>query len=87
MSISNSSTAYPKEAVGRRFDLDAMRYASAQSWRAVERMVDAFKPGLRESDANALCIDVLVGLEVVHDATQPHAHAAIVPHSSDFGAV
>ena len=62
MSVSNSPAIHPKEAVGRRFDLDAMRYASAQSWRAVERMVDAFKPGLRESDANALCIDILTDL-------------------------
>jgi Xaa-Pro aminopeptidase len=53
------STPYPKEAVGAAFDLDAMRHASAQSWRAVERMVDAFKPGLKESEATALCIEIL----------------------------
>ncbi|MET0232086.1 MAG: M24 family metallopeptidase, partial [Rhodanobacteraceae bacterium] len=62
MSISNSSNASRKEAVGSAFDLDAMRYASAQSWRAVERMVDAFKPGLRESEAIALCGEILTRL-------------------------
>jgi Xaa-Pro aminopeptidase len=56
-----------KEAVGNAFDLEAMRYASAQSWRAVERMVREFKPGLRESEAVALCIEILhdVGMERV----------------------
>jgi Xaa-Pro aminopeptidase len=54
--------AFPKEAVGAAFDLDAMRYASAQSWCAVERMVDAFKPGLRESEAQALGKTILDGL-------------------------
>ena len=59
------SIPYPKEAVGASFDLDAMRHASAQSWRAIERMVDAFKPGLREPDANAICIEILddLGME------------------------
>lgn len=62
MSISDSSNVSRKEAVGTAFDLDAMRHASAQSWRAVERMVDAFRPGLRESDAIALCGEILAGL-------------------------
>jgi Xaa-Pro aminopeptidase len=62
MSVSSSSTAHRKEAVGAAFDLDAMRYASAQSWRAVERMVDAFKPGLRESEAIARCTEILTDL-------------------------
>jgi len=59
------SIPYPKEAVGASFDLDAMRHASAQSWRAIERMVDAFKPGLREPDATAICIEILddLGME------------------------
>ncbi len=45
---------YAKEAVGAGFDLDAMRYASEQSWRGIEQMVESFKPGLRESEAVAL---------------------------------
>jgi hypothetical protein len=56
------SMSYPKEAVGAAFDLDAMRYASAQSWRAVERMADVFRPGLRESEAITLCTEILTGL-------------------------
>jgi len=56
---------YAKEAVGAAFDLDAMRYASEQSWRAVERMVAAFQPGLRESEAVALGRQILddLGME------------------------
>ena len=56
------SIPYPKEAVGASFDLDAMRHASAQSWRAVERMAAEFKPGLRESQATARCREILDAL-------------------------
>jgi Xaa-Pro aminopeptidase len=64
MSVSRTSpsSVHPKQAVGAAFDPVAMRYASAQSWRAVERMVEAFKPGLRESEANALCMKILADL-------------------------
>jgi Xaa-Pro aminopeptidase len=58
MSI-QKSLAHPKEAVGPAFDPDALRFASAQSWRAVERMVETFKPGLRESKATALATGIL----------------------------
>ena len=50
---------YPKEAVGAAFDLDAMRHASAQAWRAVDAMVDAFKPGIVESAATVLALEIL----------------------------
>ena len=56
------SAPFPKEAVGSKFDLDAMRYASAQSWRAVDRMAAMFKPGMREVDAHAICIEILTDL-------------------------
>jgi Xaa-Pro aminopeptidase len=59
MSVSDS---HPKEAVGSKFDLDAMQYARQQSWRAVERMAEAFKPGLREPEADAICTEILAGL-------------------------
>ena len=56
---------YAKEAVGAAFDLEAMRYASKQSWRGVEQMVAAFKPGMRESEATALGRKILddLGME------------------------
>jgi len=67
MSIIDSASSRPpiarsKEAVGASFDLDAMRHASAQSWRAVERMAAEFKPGLRESQATARCREILDAL-------------------------
>jgi Xaa-Pro aminopeptidase len=67
MSITHSSSdktpiARSKEAVGASFDLDSMRFASAQSWRAVERMAAEFKPGLRESAATVRCTEILKAL-------------------------
>jgi Xaa-Pro aminopeptidase len=64
--------AYPKEAVGATFDLDAMRFASAQSWRAVERMAASFRPGLRESEAIALCTAILEDLGMERIWHPPH---------------
>ena len=57
-----SRAARDKEAVGRAYSLDSMRFASRQSWLGVERMVGAFTPGLRESEAKRLGHEILVGL-------------------------
>jgi Xaa-Pro aminopeptidase len=59
------SMSHPKEAVGPAFDLDLMRSASEQSWRAVRIMAETFRPGLCESEANALAMDILhdLGME------------------------
>jgi hypothetical protein len=74
MSVSNSipSVVHSKEAVGTAFDLAAMRFASAQAWRAVDRMVEAFKPGLRESEATALCMEILADLGMERIWHPPH---------------
>ena len=73
MSVAHSISAHhPKEAVGTAFDLAAMRFASAQSWRAVERMVDAFTPGLRESEATKLCLEILADLGMERIWHPPH---------------
>jgi Xaa-Pro aminopeptidase len=61
-----------KEKVGPAFDLDAMRHASAQSWRGVERMVAAFRPGLRESEAHGLARSILVELGMERIWHPPH---------------
>ncbi len=53
---------HPKEAVGSAFDLELMRYASEQSWQAVRLMSEAFRPGLRESEARQMAIDILQDL-------------------------
>ena len=74
MSIPSSISAavHSREAVGAAFDLAAMRFASAQSWRAVERMVEAFKPGLRESHATVLCNEILADLGMERIWHPPH---------------
>jgi Xaa-Pro aminopeptidase len=61
-----------KEKVGPAFDLDAMRYASAQSWRGVERMVEAFRPGLRESQAHVIAQSILADLGMERIWHPPH---------------
>ncbi len=74
MSVQNSipTVVHPKQSVGATFDLAAMRFASAQSWRAVDRMVDVFKPGLRESEAAALCMQILADLGMERIWHPPH---------------
>jgi Xaa-Pro aminopeptidase len=58
---------FPKQAVGLGFELEAMRFASEQSWRGIERMAAAFKPGMRESEAGRLGLEILneLGMERV----------------------
>ncbi|RDZ28053.1 M24 family metallopeptidase [Lysobacter silvisoli] len=57
--------SHPKEAVGMAFDLSLMRHASEQSWRAVRKMAQTFQPGLRESEASTLAMEILrdLGME------------------------
>ncbi|MGK8208941.1 M24 family metallopeptidase [Burkholderia cenocepacia] len=43
-----------KEAVGAAFSLDAMRHARTMTWKAVDMIAAAIRPGMRESEANAL---------------------------------
>ncbi|GAB3359451.1 M24 family metallopeptidase [Lysobacter tyrosinilyticus] len=59
------NTLHSKEAVGSAFDLELMRHASEQSWRAVRVMSEAFRPGLRESEAKQMAMDILhdLGME------------------------
>ena len=60
-----------KEAVGRKFDLERMRFASAQAWRGVDTMRSTFKPGLRESEARELARSILddLGMERIWHPT------------------
>ncbi|KWF18652.1 M24 family metallopeptidase [Burkholderia pseudomultivorans] len=43
-----------KEAVGAAFSLDAMRHARTMTWKAVDMIAAGIRPGMRESEANAL---------------------------------
>lgn len=53
---------HPKQTVGLAFDLESMRYASAQSWKAIDAMAAAFRPGMRESEATRLAQQILADL-------------------------
>ena len=51
-----------KQAVGGKFSPDAMEYARVMTWKAVEQIAAAIKPGMRESEANARAKSVLLVL-------------------------
>lgn len=53
---------HPKETVGQPFDIELMRYAQAQSWRALKIMSAEFRPGMRESEAKRRALDILNSL-------------------------
>ncbi|WP_226503863.1 M24 family metallopeptidase [Pseudomonas sp. MWU16-30317] len=57
-------TARPKEAVGEAYSIDSMRYAQAQTWRAIEALAARIKPGVSESQARALGKQVLLELDM-----------------------
>lgn len=58
-------SAVDKQAVGKNFSPDAMEYARVMTWKAVERIAAATRPGMRESEANARAKSVLqeLGME------------------------
>ncbi|KPH68471.1 M24 family metallopeptidase [Novosphingobium sp. ST904] len=47
-----SATPASREAVGPRYDLDAIRRAQARSWLALERIAAIVRPGMRESEVH-----------------------------------
>lgn len=53
-----------KEAVGERFLLETMRHAQQLTWKAVDAIAEAIKPGMLESEAQALGKQILVELDV-----------------------
>ena len=48
-----------KQAVGAAFDLARMRRASERAWEGVSLMRERFRPGLRETQANAMADEIL----------------------------
>ncbi|KEZ04557.1 (Fe-S)-binding protein [Burkholderia sp. MSh2] len=48
-----------REAVGEAFSLDAMQHARTMTWEAVDAIAAGVRPGMRESEANALGLRVL----------------------------
>ena len=54
--------AHPREATGAPFSIDSMRVAQRESWRALNAMVAAIRPGMRESEALALGAKILADL-------------------------
>lgn len=51
-----------KEAVGEHFSLDAMQHARVMTWKAVNAIAADVRPGMRESEANALALRILKDL-------------------------
>ena len=56
--------AQAKEAVGEVYDIEAMKYAQAMTWRAIDMLSALIRPGMRESEAIALGKQVLAELEM-----------------------
>jgi Xaa-Pro aminopeptidase len=48
-----------REAVGPTYSLDAIRRAQAETWRALDAIAAAIRPGMRESEAQALGAGIL----------------------------
>ncbi|MFJ2330624.1 M24 family metallopeptidase [Pseudomonas helleri] len=57
-------SAQPKEAVGPIYNIDAMRRAQANTWKAIETLSALIKPGMHEADAVALGKQVLADLDM-----------------------
>lgn len=48
-----------KEAVGERYQLELMKHAQQMTWQAVERIAAAMRPGMHESEARTLGMQIL----------------------------
>jgi len=57
-------SAQSKEAVGPIYNIDAMRRAQANTWKAIETLSALIKPGMHETEAVALGKQVLVDLDM-----------------------
>ena len=57
-------SAQSKEAVGPIYNIDAMRRAQANTWKAIETLSALIKPGMHEADAVALGKQVLADLDM-----------------------
>jgi Xaa-Pro aminopeptidase len=51
-----------KEAVGEHYSLDAMQHARTMTWNAVDAIAAEVRPGMAESEANALALRILKDL-------------------------
>lgn len=58
------SAVSAKEAVGPIYNLDAMKHAQRMTWRAVELIAEQIRPGLHESEAQAIGKQVLAGMNM-----------------------
>lgn len=52
-------TALSQEAVGARFELGKMQGARARTWEVIAQIGESVLPGMLESEANALCREIL----------------------------
>lgn len=57
-------TATLKEAVGQAYSLEGMLHAKRKTWEAIEEMARRIKPGIRESEALTMSLEVLTELGI-----------------------
>ena len=57
-------SAQPREAVGPSYTIESMRYAQANTWKAIKQLSTLIKPGMREAEAVALGKQVLADLDM-----------------------
>ncbi|MBU6960873.1 M24 family metallopeptidase [Pseudomonas sp. CVAP len=55
-------SAIQKEAVGLAYSLEGMLHAKRKTWEAIEEMASRIKPGMLESEALQMGLEVLTGL-------------------------
>jgi Xaa-Pro aminopeptidase len=48
-----------KQAVGKDFSVGSMQHARAMTWKVVDEVATKIRPGMRESEANVICKEVL----------------------------
>lgn len=59
-----STATAPKEAVGERYQLELMQHAQQMTWQAVQRIAAAMKPGMYESEARKLGMQILTEMNM-----------------------
>jgi Xaa-Pro aminopeptidase len=57
-------TTLTQEAVGTRFELQKMQFARERTWEVIEEIATRVRPGMLESEANALCRDILAEMKM-----------------------
>jgi Xaa-Pro aminopeptidase len=57
--LNNNANDNAKQAVGKRFSVESMQHARTMTWQVVDAVAQKIRPGMRESEANVICKEVL----------------------------